>query len=135
MKKQAFVLDSYALLAYFFHEPGYSRVSALLSEASVDTVLYMSLMNCGEVYYRVRVRYNQALAKKAWTDLGRLPINISRPTEQLVLASAELKAVHRLPYLDAFTASLALAKKATIVTGDLDFQKVESLVAVDWLPR
>ncbi len=45
-----FVLDSFALLAYFQAEPGGQRVRELL-EAARDrqVVLYLSLINAGEI--------------------------------------------------------------------------------------
>ena len=47
-----YVLDSFALLAYFQAEPGGQMVRAVLEAARDQTAtLFLSLMNAGEMYY------------------------------------------------------------------------------------
>jgi predicted nucleic acid-binding protein len=47
-----FVLDSYALLAYFNNEPGGRRVEQILRDAQSGTSeVWLSLINLGEVLY------------------------------------------------------------------------------------
>ena len=47
-----FVLDSYALLAFFRNEEGAEKIEQLLNEAVADKhELYITNINAGEVYY------------------------------------------------------------------------------------
>ena len=39
----------------------------------------------------------------------------------------------QIPYADCFAAATAIKEKATVVTGDPEFRKVEGLVGIDWL--
>ena len=49
---QGYVLDSFALLAYFEDEPGAETVEQLLRQAERQAItLYLALVNLGEVYY------------------------------------------------------------------------------------
>jgi len=44
-----------------------------------------------------------------------------------------VKAARRMGYADCFAVALAMAARATLVTGDPDFGAVEDLVTIDWL--
>jgi predicted nucleic acid-binding protein len=49
------------------------------------------------------------------------------------MAAARLKARHTISYADAFAVALAQELGAPVVTGDREFEHVESLVEVLWL--
>jgi len=52
VRKTIYVLDSYAILAYFQAEPGGLKVKGLLKQAKAeDALTLMSLINLGEVVY------------------------------------------------------------------------------------
>jgi ribonuclease VapC len=44
-----------------------------------------------------------------------------------------IRAVHSISYADCFAAATALRYEATILTGDPEFKKIESLVSIEWL--
>lgn len=131
-----YILDSFALLAYFQAEPGGPIVRDLV-EAAKDqkATLYMSLINVGELYYIARRRRGADQADEMLNDLRRLPIILCAATEDRIMAAARLKAAHPLSYADAFAVALAQELDASIITGDPEFQVAEELIPVVWLPR
>jgi predicted nucleic acid-binding protein len=52
-----------------------------------------------------------------------------------VLDAAHIKANHALSYADAFAVAAAIRESATILTGDPEFETVESLVKIEWLEK
>ncbi|MDW7761692.1 MAG: PIN domain-containing protein [Acidobacteriota bacterium] len=47
--------------------------------------------------------------------------------------AARLKAVHALFFADCFAAATAIRERATLVTGDREFEKLGRAVIIDWL--
>src|SRR5689334_11483371 len=115
----AYVLDSYALLAYFQAEPGGAAVQALIEAAHLATAwLHLSLLNAGEIYYIMYREQGFDRAEEMLQDLYELPIILHLPTEERIWAAAHLKAKYPLSYADAFAAALAQELGAVLVTGD-----------------
>jgi ribonuclease VapC len=130
----AYVLDSFALLAYLQDEPVASRVEKLLENAGKEKCrLFLSLLNLGELLYIIERRGGVAKAQEALALIRQLPITVVPADEQVVLAAAHIKANHTLSYADAFVAAVAMQEDAIILTGDPEFQTVESIVEVEWL--
>jgi ribonuclease VapC len=130
-----FVLDSYAILAYLQDEPAASRMEKLLEIASRQkSRLLFSLINLGELLYITERRGGIVKAQDALALIQQLAIEIVPADEQLVFAAAHIKANHPLSYADSFVVAVALQEGATILTGDPEFQAVEDLVKVEWLP-
>ena len=76
-----------------------------------------------------------AAAQKTLMLLQSLPIKILEVTNDLVLDAAHIKASHPLSYADAFAVAVAINQKAIVLTGDPEFESVETLVNVEWLNR
>jgi ribonuclease VapC len=131
-----YVLDSFAVLAYFEAETGGAAVRVLL-EAARDrqAALGMSMINVGELYYILHRERGVDQAEAALSDLRALPITLYAATDERIVAAARLKAQHPISYADAFAATLAQELNALLVTGDPEFESVESQVGVMWLPR
>ena len=51
----------------------------------------------------------------------------------LVYAAAELKGSYTIFSANAFLLATALREKVTIVTGDPEFEKVQSLCRIEWV--
>lgn len=47
--------------------------------------------------------------------------------------AAEVKAQYAISYADCFAVPTELKYQASIVTGDLEFKKIEHLVGIDWI--
>ena len=74
-----YVLDSFALLAYFGNEPGAETVEQLLRQAQDETVtLHLSLVNLGEVYYITQRERGQDVALATLASLINCP-STSKP--------------------------------------------------------
>jgi predicted nucleic acid-binding protein len=131
-----FVLDSFALLAFFQGEAGMERVRAVLKEAEQGRCqVYLSWINLGEVLYITEREQGQLKARETLALIQSFPLQMADVTPQTVLDAAHIKANHRLSYADAFAIVTALDRDATVLTGDPEFETVESLVAVEWLGR
>jgi len=93
----------------------------------------MNEINLGEVYYLTIRRIGLEPAKENLERLLNLPIEIISPNSELILKAAEIKAQFAISYADCFTVATAQLFSGSILTGDPEFQKVEHLVAVDWI--
>lgn len=119
------VLDSYAMLAYFRNEDGGEKVEQLLNEAVAKKhELYMTCINAGEVYYMASRKDGTAKADMVWKAMQQFPIHLVEVDLPLTFKAAKLKASHKLSYADAFAAVLTIAKKATLITGDREFNNL-----------
>ena len=130
-----YVLDSFALIAYFRDETGADKVEALLHKAANEREpLHMTEVNYAEVQYII-IRRNGLPGWEAVADrLIALPINFHAVTRDLVNVAAPLKAAHPISLADAFAAALAKTHNAELVTGDREFKVVEKeLKKIHWL--
>ena len=132
-----FVLDSYAMLAFFRNEEGAEKVTQILHEAANEkNVLYMTCINAGEVFYMSYRKDGAAKADKAWKALKQFPIHIVEADMELTFAAANLKARYSISYADAFAAALTIHKKGVLITGDNEFEVLKSVSGfkVKYLP-
>lgn len=131
-----YVLDSYALLAFFRKEKGAEKVKQLLHDAATDThELHMTCINAGEVFYITSRKDGAVKAELTWNALLRFPIHIIDADIKFSLVAAKIKARYTLSYADAFAAALTIKRNATLITGDPEFEtlKGETGFKVQWL--
>ncbi len=134
MKRPRYVLDSYALLAYFQREAGGAVVKAMLERAAQgEAQLHVSLINLGELAYLTERRRGLSALRQTLAVLERLTIRWVSVDWERVLAAARVKARYPISYADAFAVALAQEIDAPLVTGDPEFHKVEESVQVRWL--
>ena len=132
----AFVLDTFALLAYLQDEPAAARVELLMEQAIKDKYrLYISIINLGEVLYIIERRGKASKAQEALALIRQLPIEILAADEPAVFSAAHIKASHALSYADACAVAAALYENACILTGDAEFKGLEKMVKVEWLGK
>jgi len=136
MSKQ-YVLDSWALLALLQgEEPAAARVKQILLEGErQQATLLISIVNLGEVYYRVGRRSSRAAAVDTLNQIRSLSLTIVSASDELVLAAADLKLAYTISYADAFAAALADRTGATLVSGDPDFDLLQGRVRLERLHR
>ncbi|MGQ9572249.1 MAG: type II toxin-antitoxin system VapC family toxin [Dehalococcoidia bacterium] len=133
-KAPLFVLDSFALLAFFQAEPGGLKARELLERAQRGEVgLAITTVNLGEVAYRTERVFGLERAQEVLAKIEEYQPVVVEVDKELALAAAHLKARHRIAYADCLAAALAQRLGGTVVTGDPDFRQVEHLVAVEWL--
>jgi len=134
VKKPAFVLDSYSLLAYFQGEPSALKVKEILRLAQdKDAAVFLSLINLGEIIYVIGRKQGWDNAVEIQKKVLMLPIQMGEVTMERVLSAARIKATCPISYADTFAVALAQEMHATVITGDPEFRRVESMVKVFWL--
>ncbi len=134
---ERFVVDAWAVLALLQgEEPAARRVKDLLSQAQKQQVeLFMSMINLGEVFYRIgRIRGLEE-AQKTLEMLQELPVTILSATNETVLAAAAIKIEQNLSYADAFAVVAASQRNAVLVTGDPELLAIGNLVCIEPLQR
>jgi len=132
----AYVLDSFAFIAYLEDEPAAHRVQTVLKDAEENKCkVYISIINLGEILYSVERNNGLAKTQEALALIQSLPIEILPADNQTVLAAAHIKANHPISYADAFVVVAAQKINATIMTGDSEFEEVTKLAKVEWLKK
>ena len=131
---EAYVLDSYALLAHFEDEAGGERVRILLKAAQAGkTRLFLSVINFGELYYNTFRERGPKAAEEAGFIVAQLPIAIVDADMSITVQAARLKGAHSVAYADCFAAALGMRQNAKVVTGDPEFKKFPNTVPIEWI--
>jgi len=132
--KRKRLLDSFAVLAWMQDEAGADKVEGLLLQAQREQVpLLLTVINLGEVYYRIARQHGHPFAQGVIRQLKALPVELCPCDEDLALRAARIKADFPMAYADAIAVAAAQREEATVVTGDPEFKKVEHLVPIEWL--
>jgi predicted nucleic acid-binding protein len=127
------VLDASALMTFFEDRPGADKVEDLIRlGVEGKRQLLMSVVNWGEVYYSTWRAKGPGVARKVLDDIAQLPLEIVSADLELTRTAAELRAEHKLPYIDCFAAALAVSRKASLATSDKDFAHVERRLEILW---
>jgi uncharacterized protein len=131
------VLDAWALLAFLQREePAAAAVNELLARAARnDSELHASMINMGEVYYRVGRSRGRDVADSVLTSLKRLPVTIHAADDDAVLAAARWEMHHAISYADAFAVSLSESLDAVLVTGDPELLRLDGRIRLRRLHR
>ena len=130
------VLDAMALLALLENTDHAGKIEAILAQSKREhPSVFLSVVNWGEVYYSTWHAHGQEIADQRAAQISQLPIAIVDVDRNQAKLAAQIKAVYRLPYADAFAAALAVSLKAKLVTSDADFQRVASHVDILWLVK
>ena len=133
-KPRAYVLDTWAVIAYYEDEPASKQVAEIIADANEHGIpLWMSVVNAGEVWYVIAREISPAEADHAIEDLRSLGIQLDNAEWKLSRHAAVFKSKHKMSYADAFAAALAVQKNAHLVTGNKEFKQVESDVKIVWL--
>lgn len=128
------LFDSHAILKWTQKESGYEKVKSVLVACRDKSVTgFMNQINLGEVYYMTIRGVGIDRAREFLQNFLRLSIRIVLPDGDLIWRASEIKAEHPISYADCFAVATAMEVKATILTGDPKFKKVEKLVPVDWV--
>ncbi len=131
---RTYVLDASAVLSLLTAGPGAGRIEQLVREADrLRTPLLVSVANWGEVFYLSWQRHGEQSARKALDDLSQLPIRVVAVDLTHAIKAGELKALHKIPYVDCLAAALAVEQRATLVTSDRDFEKLGRQFPILWI--
>lgn len=131
------VLDAWAILAFLQgEEPAAFCVRNIMVEATGRRIkLFISLINLGEIYYRIGKRKGEEKARETLEEIRRLPIKIVPVDEESVIRAATFKINHPLSYADAFAAGLAQSMNAILVTGDPELCRLDQVLSLEKLTR
>jgi ribonuclease VapC len=133
---KTYVLDANAALDFVEDGPGAERVERVFQEARHgDTPLLISVVNWGEVFYHSWQERGEESARRILAGLARLPLELVPVDLPQALKAAELKARHKIPYVDCFAAALAVLQQAVLVTADRDFEKLGRHFPILWISR
>jgi predicted nucleic acid-binding protein len=133
---KTYVLDANAILDYVQDGPGAATMERVLREAfRRDATLMISVINLGEVFCWFWRNKGEQRARQTIDDLSLLPLQIIPVDLPQALKAGELKALHKIPYVNCVAASLALQQNATLVTSDRDFEKLGRHFPILWIAR
>ena len=131
-----YILDSFAVLAYLRGEQAGKQVREVLDLAkSGECRIMFSIINLGEVVYLIERRNGLTRAQEILILLQHEPIDFVEADRASILAAAHIKANYPNSDADAFVVAAAQAYSGTVLTGNQEFQAVENLVSVEWLPK
>ena len=133
-KPKAYVLDSWAVLAYLEDEESGQKVADLIADAHEHGILlFMSVVNAGEVWYILAREVSETEADKGVDGLRKLGIEFIGVDWKLSRQAGAYKSKNRMSYADCFAAALAKENKADLVTGDKEFKQVEGDIKILWV--
>lgn len=129
MNKKSFVFDSHALLKLFQKEKGYGEMVRLLNKINKSSAAkYINIITLGEILYCTKREFGDHKKLEVLANIERLNFTILPVSNNLVFQAAEYKAQYSISYADCFVLASSIEIKATVVTGDPDFKKVEHLI-------
>ncbi len=133
-KAKAYVLDSWAVIAYLEDEPSGEQVEELIATAHEEQIpIYMSVVNVGEVWYTLAREVSEEEANAGVKMLSDLRIQFENVDWELTQEAARFKSQNKMSYADAFAAALAKVKKADLVTGDNEFKPLDGQIKILWV--
>lgn len=133
-KAKAYVLDTWAVIAYLEDEPSGAQVEELIASAHEEQIpIYMSVVNVGEVWYTFAREISEEEADASVKALRDLRIQFEDADWTLTHEAARFKSQNKMSYADAFAAALAKIKKADLVTGDGEFKPLDGEIKIIWL--
>lgn len=107
-------LDSWAVLAWL---DGDEPAAGTVQSAFDADRPWMSWLNIGGVAYQLERRHGRDETELVVARL-RAAVALDAVTPDRVLAAAHIKAAHPIAFADCFAVATALARNATLFTGD-----------------
>jgi uncharacterized protein len=133
-KAKAYVLDTWAVIAYLEDEPSGEQVEELIATAHEEKIpIYMSMVNVGEVWYTVAREVSEEEANASVKALRDLRIQFEDADWALTQEAARFKSQNKMSYADCFAAALAKSRKADLVTGDGEFKPLDGEIKIQWI--
>lgn len=133
-KAKAYVLDTWAVIAYLEDEPSGGEVEELIAAAHEEQIpIYMSVVNVGEVWYTIAREISEGEANAGVKILRDLRIQFEDADWTLTQEAARFKSQNKMSYADCYSAALAKVKKADLVTGDGEFKPLDGEIKIAWI--
>lgn len=132
---ERYLLDTSAILALRGDEPGAADVESVLRESeSGQAEVYVSFMTYMEAYYRIWRVESEEAAKRMYGELLSLPVFRVDVNDSILLRAGAIKANYSLSVADAWIIASAMEVKATLVHKDPEFEQVQGIVSLMFLP-
>lgn len=129
--RQPYVLDTSAVIALMEDERGADRVDALIRRERVLIPFVVGL----EVYYIALQEQGQDVADHRYAAIAKGEAEMLwEMNEPVLLASARLKAAHRISLGDSIVAGYALHHNAVLVHKDPEFEPLADELRLEALP-
>jgi len=128
-----YVLDATAVIRYFGvgSAQGGDKVRTLFEKAEKgQTHLSMSVINMGEVLY-ILLKYIGEERARSYIQALLHAVTMVGVDAPSTIQAATLKHQYKLGYADSFAAALAIASKATLVSADPSFEKLNK--SLKWM--
>lgn len=133
-KTKAFVLDSWAVIAFFEDEPAGKKIADLIANAHEDGIpIYMTVVNVGEVWYITAREISEEVANNIVKELNDLKIKFVDANWEITQNAARFKSKNRMSYADCYAAALTRIKNGVLVTGDTEFNAIEAQIDIQWV--
>ena len=133
-KAKAYVLDTWAVIAYLEGESSAPQIADLIAGAHEEGItLYMTVVNVGEIWYTIEQEISEEDANASVKELRDLRIQFENVDWELTREAARFKSQHKMSYADCYAAALAKSKKADLVTGDVEFKQIEKAINIQWV--
>lgn len=133
-KPKAYVLDTWAVIAYLEDETSGEQVEEIIATAHEEQIpIYMSVVNVGEVWYTIAREVSEEEADAGVKSLRDLRIQFENADWTLTQEAARFKSQNKMSYADCYAAALAKVKKADLVTGDIEFKPLDGEIKISWL--
>jgi ribonuclease VapC len=137
MKQKSYdIMDSCALLAYFFGEPEEPLVKEMFKKARKHHRRFLlSAIQYGEVLLKIESDISVAGREKAKRAIATFPLRIISVDKKLTEIAATFKARGGIAYADCFALALAAREGSAVVTKDPEFKKFRKDVKIRWLGK
>ena len=130
-----YLLDTSAILALRGDEPGADDVESILRKSeSGEAEVYVSFMSYMEAYYRIWRLEGEESAKRMYAELLSLPVFRIDVNDGILLRAGAIKANYRLSVADSWIIASAMEIKVSLVHKDPEFEQVEDIVSLIFLP-
>lgn len=136
-KRERFVIDACALIAYFNDEEGASVVTDILNRARGGEIdLYAASVNIYELYYDCLKR-DAEMAQELLSDIRELPVVVVETLDDSLMQFAgRYKTYYRLSLADSIALGLAQQLDAYLVSSDhheFDVVEADGAVRLYWI--
>jgi len=126
--KTASWLDSSALLAMLYAEPGMEIVARLLEDSEKGrATVFLSTVTFADLMASLGRTRGEELAREELTLLFTLPALVEAPAREQCAEAGFLRTRHRLSTADAIIAVQAMAAGAELVHKDPEFETIVGL--------
>ena len=134
-KKEVFILDTSALLAYIEDEDGAEYAEDLLIKAERNEIsIYIAFVSLTEVMYITLQDKDEGTAQARVDLIKSLACTIEESSESLNFSAARLKAKNRISLADAYIAALCQGQNGILVHKDPEFEKLSPAINQHKLP-